>query len=220
MRIRKDVRLPTRELGGWACWVEGLPERPAVLSAGIGGDVSFERDLVEGYNALVHAFDPTPDAVEWMGRQTMGEGFHFHAWALSGEDAILRMFRRVNRKGKKSAMMWTMSEQASDSDNAIDVKALTVGTAMTELGMPNLDILKLDIEGAEYSVIEGLAGLETLPGQVLVEFHHRFPGIGKARTERALDALRRMGYRVFAISDTGRELSLVHQAALRLSVRS
>lgn len=220
LRIRKDVRLPTQDLGGWPCWVDGLPERPAVLSAGIGSDVGFERALVERYNALVHAFDPTPDAVEWMGRQAMGEGFHFHAWALSGEDATLRMFRRVNKQGKKSAMMWTMSEQASASDNAIDVKALTVRTAMAELGMPSLDILKLDIEGAEYPVLDGLAGLDTLPGQVLVEFHHRFPGIGKARTERTLAKLRRMGYQVFAISDTGRELSLVHEELLRPSVQS
>lgn len=217
LRIRKDVRLPTKELGGWPCWVEGMPDRPMVLSAGIGGDVSFERALVEQYNALVHALDPTPDSVDWISRQVIGEGFHFHPWALGGKDATLRMFRRINKRGKKSSMMWTMSEQASAADNAIEVRACTVGTAMTELGMPSLDILKLDIEGAEYPVLEGLSGLETRPGQILVEFHHRFPGIGKARTEQALEELRRIGYRVFAISDTGRELSLVHKDLLESS---
>lgn len=214
LRIRKDVRLPIKNLGGWFCWVDELPERPTVLSAGIGGDVGFERALVEDFGATVHAFDPTPDAVEWIGSQVIGEGFYFHAWALSGKDATLRMFRRTNKKGKKSAMMWTISEQAAASDNAIEVKAYSVGTAMTELGLEKLDILKLDIEGAEYPVLETLAGLDMRPGQILVEFHHRFPSIGKAKTESALAELRRIGYRVYAISDTGRELSLVHDELL------
>jgi biotin operon repressor len=42
-----------------------------------------------------------------------------------------------------------------------------------------------------------------------VEFHHRFPGVEKSMTVEAIQDLRRAGYRIFHIADTGRELSLI-----------
>ena len=48
-----------------------------------------------------------------------------------------------------------------------------------------------------------------LPVQVLVEFHHRFPGISKQRTAESIRMLRGLGYRIFSISETGREIGFV-----------
>jgi hypothetical protein len=42
-----------------------------------------------------------------------------------------------------------------------------------------------------------------------VEYHHRFPGIGKRRTAESIAALRDLGYRIFGISETGREVCFV-----------
>jgi len=50
---------------------------------------------------------------------------------------------------------------------------------------------------------------DKLPTQLLVEFHHRFPGIGKQRTASSVEHLRTLGYLIFAISETGREIGLV-----------
>jgi hypothetical protein len=45
--------------------------------------------------------------------------------------------------------------------------------------------------------------------QLLVEFHHRFADIGLARTAGMIARLRGCGYRIFAVSETGREVSFV-----------
>jgi hypothetical protein len=45
--------------------------------------------------------------------------------------------------------------------------------------------------------------------QILVEFHHRFPGVGVARTRRAVERLNAGGYRIFFASDSGEEYSFV-----------
>jgi len=42
-----------------------------------------------------------------------------------------------------------------------------------------------------------------------VEFHHRFPGVGKQRTADSIEQLRRLGYQIFDISETGREIGFV-----------
>ena len=77
------------------------------------------------------------------------------------------------------------------------------------LGHTQIDLLKIDIEGAEYEVLEGLLESPIKPGQLLVEFHHRFPGIGVERTAEIIRKLRKAGYKIFAISETGREVSFL-----------
>ena len=70
----------------------------------------------------------------------------------------------------------------------------------------------MDIKGAEYEVLEGLLASPIKPSQLLVEFHHRFPAIGLEKTVDMISLLRMAGYKIFAVSDTGREVSFLHTA--------
>ena len=67
----------------------------------------------------------------------------------------------------------------------------------------------MDIEGAEYEVLEGLLNSPVLPTQLLVEFHHRFVEDGLQRTYDVIARLRDAGYGIFAISEIGREISFL-----------
>ena len=87
------------------------------------------------------------------------------------------------------------------------MKRLT--TVMKELGHERIDLLKLDIEGAEYGVIEDMQSSGILPKQLLVEFHHRFEEVGTKKTEEALARLKSMGYSLVHVTDTGEEYTLV-----------
>ena len=80
---------------------------------------------------------------------------------------------------------------------------------MDKLGHESVDLLKMDVEGAEFDILDGLKSADRLPKQLLVEYHHRFPGIGKQRTAASIASLRELGYRIFAIAETGREVSFV-----------
>lgn len=80
---------------------------------------------------------------------------------------------------------------------------------MRRLGHARVDLLKMDVEGAECDILAGLEEADYLPQQLLVEYHHRFPGIGRQRTADSIAPLRKMGYRISGISETGREVSFV-----------
>jgi len=58
-------------------------------------------------------------------------------------------------------------------------------------------------------VLEGLLESPVLPTQLLVEFHHRFVENGLERTYDIIGRLREAGYRIFAISEIGREVSFL-----------
>ena len=78
-------------------------------------------------------------------------------------------------------------------------------------GHTSCDLLKMDIEGAEYPVLEQLCknGLIRQVKQLLVEFHHFFPGLGIEKTNAAVEELRRNGFRIAWISRTNHEYLFV-----------
>jgi len=208
--LRTEVRRDVGESAdGWRYFAGDLGAESIVYSLGVGDLVDFDLELISRFGLTVHAFDPTPFAEEWVGTQDLPANFVFHPWAAAGEDGSLRLYRRVSTRGKRSAVMWTADDTAGDRGDFIEAPAYTIRTMMEKLGHDRVDLLKIDVEGAEYDILDGLAPGDHLPAQLLVEFHHRFPGIGKARTAASINRLRSLGYRIFAISATGREIGFV-----------
>ena len=76
------------------------------------------------------------------------------------------------------------------------------------MGHTKIDVLKMDIEGAEYGVIADLCsgGAINKVGQFLVEFHHWMPGISVGATKRAIELLRGAGLRANWVSPNGHEV--------------
>lgn len=207
--LRPEVRHEVRQSDSWKYVASLLDDNSVVYSLGVGDMIDFDLELIRDHGLTVHAFDPTPFAAEWLDSQSLPGNFVFHPWAAAGADGSLRLYRRVNTRGRRSHVMWTADDSAGDTSDFIDAPAYTVHTIMEKLGHEQVDLLKMDVEGAEYDILEGLRTARHLPKQLLVEFHHRFPGIGKQRTAASIALLRALGYRIFAISETGREVGFI-----------
>ncbi len=207
--LSTDTDRAVLESDGWKYIPELLESDSVVYSLGVGDSIDLDMDLIHRYNLTVHAFDPTPYSLEWVEGLELPQNFQFHPWAAAGEDGSLRLFRRINKRGRKSGVMWTAEGDAGDDTDFIDAPAYTIATIMQKLGHERVDLLKVDVEGAEYAILDGLRDVASPPTQLLVEYHHRFPGIGKERTAASIEALKKLGYRIFAISMTGREIGFV-----------
>jgi glutamine amidotransferase PdxT len=73
-------------------------------------------------------------------------------------------------------------------------KCKKVSSLMNEFGHAHLDILKIDIEGFEYGVIEDIFENDLSISQICVEFHHFFDNIPFAQTRKAIKTLKNRGY--------------------------
>ena len=194
----------------WCYDVTRLSPESVVYSLGIGDSIEFDLALIERTGATLHGFDPTPGTYETLAENALPQQFRFHPWAVAGEDGTLTLYPRVRRNGSVSEIMYTLVADEQSRDQAIDVPAFTIASIMQKLGHDRIDLLKMDIEGAEYDVIDGLLSSDVRPTQLLIEFHHRHAGIGKERTQRTVAALEASGYRIFYVSDNVRELCFLY----------
>jgi FkbM family methyltransferase len=209
----KQVNRPVTYLGGrpgsnygaWATCVGLLKRDSVIYSVGVGDDISFDLALIERIGAVVHAFDPTPASRDWLARQHLPAGFIFHPYALGNQDGTTAFFAHKNPDWISHSVLQT----SHTTDQAIEVPVRRLTTLMEMLGHDRIDLLKLDIEGAEYDVIDDLVAARIPIGQLLVEFHHRFDGLHPECTRRAVRALNDAGFRSFHVSPNGEEYSFV-----------
>jgi FkbM family methyltransferase len=171
-----------------------------VYAFGVGTDISFERHLIAGYGVTVHAFDPTPIALDWAASQRLPERFLLHPYGVADFDGTARF--AAPRKRKFASFSLVRREGVGPAVEA-PVHRLTTLVAMLDLPPP--DLIKLDIEGAEYAVLPDLLASDLRPAQILIEFHHRWREVGAGRTRQALRLLAGSGYRIADVAENGME---------------
>ena len=209
LRVEPEVSRNTVVDADWAYDPELLDSDSIVYSLGVGDTIEFDLKLIERTAATIHAFDPTPDAETTLAASEPPANFHFHAAAAAGSDGELTLYPRVRSNGSLSETMFTVNAEARNAHLGRTVPALTIPSMASRLGHEHVDLIKMDIEGAEYEVIDSLLASPLRPEQLLIEFHHRHKGVGPKRTRRALQQLQNVGYRIFYVSENVREFSFV-----------
>ena len=204
-----QIAVPTAtygtEYGAWSICPQGLDRNSIVYSVGIGTDISFDLALIERYGVTVHAFDPTPGSIAWLERQLLPAGFRWKQVGLAAYDGQATFFPPDNPEW----ISHTMLPRAAGGARAIEVDVRRLSTLMLDLGHQRLEVLKMDIEGAEYDVIDDILASRVDIRQWLIEFHHRFPDVGVARTRDAVAKLNAAGYRIFFAAESGEEYGFI-----------
>jgi len=189
----------------WTICPKFLNESSVVYSFGVGCDVSFDLEIINYFDLKIYAFDPTPKSIAWVKEQNLPKQFMLLEYGLANFDGKAK-FHPPENPDYVSA---TILERETTENEAYKVDVKKLKTIMTELGHKELDLLKMDIEGAEYDVIDDIIAGGVKPEQILIEFHHRFKNVGVDKTIKAVNKLREYGYRVFHVSKTGEEISFL-----------
>ncbi len=197
------------QYGGWDIVVDPINEKSIVYSFGIGEDASFDINLIERFGLVIQAFDPTPKSIDWVNKQGLPAKFIFHKYGIANFDTDISF----NPPENPEYVSHTILSRPKTENKSIVVLVKRLTTIMNELGHKRIDILKMDIEGAEYRVIDDIEKSGILPQQILVEFHHRFPNITIKMTKDAIEKLKKMGYGLFSISNTSKEFCFILESS-------
>ena len=101
------------DYGGWDIVTAGVNSRSVVYSFGIGEDVSFDIGLIEKYNLIIHAFDPTPKSIEWVKKQNLTKQFILHEYGIAAFDGNVSF----NPPDNPNHISHTLLERPSTKEN-------------------------------------------------------------------------------------------------------
>ena len=186
----------------WTFCPEGLNAESVVYSGGVGNDISFEHGLVKRFGCKVTLFDPSPTGLATMTRpENQIPQFKFLPVGLAGHCGALRLQEPLHPEEGS----WFSNQVAQEG---IEVRCLDLATMLVENQHRHADLLKIDIEGAEYGVIEHILKARVPVKQILVEFHDGLlPGIRRSQSLRAMFKLMARGYKL--ISERSNTLTFV-----------
>jgi FkbM family methyltransferase len=202
------VRLGS-DYGGWTVCPEGLSSQSLVYSVGLGSDITFDRALIDRYGLQVVGFDPTPFSLSYLQSQELPPHFHHLPYALAANDGELSFYPPP----EANHVSFSLLQRTMPEEKAIVVTARRLQSIMQELGHDHIDVLKLDVEGAEYDILQDMLSSGIRPRQCLIEFHHRYREVGFHKTQSAVDALRQAGYRIFHVGRGGLDYSFIYNGA-------
>ena len=180
------------DYGGYFLDASLIGPNAIVYSLGVGEDISFDLALIKRFGLTVHGFDPTPQVKTWLASQTLPKEFHFHDFGIADFDGEACFYLPP----RPDYISHSLIPARQYSRESIRVPMARLATAMRQLGHTRIDVLKMDIEGAEYGVVENLVREKIPVRQILVEFHHRLSSIGVGKTRRAIALLREYGMKI------------------------
>jgi len=134
--------------------------------AGVGDDASFEIELARRYRCDVVALDPTPAAIRYAERELASSGVRFLPYGLWSDDGNQRFYEP--RRGEHASYSINDLQQTG---RFMVAACRSLESLMQELGHEYLNLLKLDIEGAEYRVLEPLYEKQLRVDVLCLELH-------------------------------------------------
>ncbi|MGE0089286.1 MAG: FkbM family methyltransferase [Bacteroidales bacterium] len=204
IKIKNKITLGNKG-ASWTICTESVDSNSIIYSFGVGTDISFDVQMINRFGIKIYAFDPTPKSINWIKEQNLPKEFIFEPYGLAGESGEIEFTLPENSNYVSGSIHNVLGSKGS----TIRVPVKNLEEIMKSFSHTQIDILKMDIEGAEYDVIDYIIDKKIDIKQLLVEFHHRFPAIGIAKSKKAINKLKLAGYKIFHISNNGEEYSFI-----------
>jgi FkbM family methyltransferase len=176
------------------------------------GVVSLRLASRVGPDGQVHAFEPNPAILKYLGKtlsHNVNLPIRLHRVALGSEEANLEL-SLTNGNAGMATLVGSMQKAVHDK---ITVPVRRLDTILSEAGVQRIDFIKIDVEGFEAQVL--LGGREAIsrfrPRAIILEEHG---AIKEGRLPQSLHLLREAGYEIFGLAKSLMKVDLVPLARL------
>ncbi|MEQ8525906.1 FkbM family methyltransferase [Gracilimonas sp.] len=134
----------------------------------IGGNVGSFSLYARQWNpdCQIYSFEPNPQVFPLLAHNTKDlENISINQVALSDKNGEINLFQHPRNTGQSSTTFHMKG------GHEVAVKMQKSGEALAEKGINKIDVLKIDTEGAEVSILKGMKDLLINTGFIMLEYH-------------------------------------------------
>ena len=216
-------------------------QNSTIISCGLGEDASFDVEFASKYKAKVVIADPTPRAIfhyknilERIGKialveyndsgsilidaydlsEVLEEQLVLEEYAIWIKKTILNFYLPPNKDNVSCSITNFLNNyDTGDDKEHIKVDSIRLKDLIEKYKLDRIELLKLDIEGAEIEVIQDMLKNNILPIQICIEFDGlNIPSRRSKNDYEKLDSLfRQHGYLCY-FSDGAADFLYVHNS--------
>ncbi|MGD8780192.1 MAG: FkbM family methyltransferase [Ignavibacteria bacterium] len=215
----KYLEMLGTEYGGWTIPVNLINENSICYCVGAGEDISFDCLLAEKFHCKVHIFDPTPRSNKHISKlresvennkkmATCSSDFysikkenlsllHFYPYGIWDTDEIKKFYSPRDPNHVSHSIL-----NLQKTSNYFEAECKKISSIMETLDHDKINLLKLDIEGAEYKVIESIFRSNIFPKILCVEFdeiHNPSDLDYIKRIRKTVNKIKQKGYHLVAV---------------------
>ena len=173
-----------------------------VADVGCGYEAEFSRHMIDRHGLRAFAVDPTrkhaPSLVKL--QQHYAGRFTHLPLAVSARTGTL-VFHE-SKQNESGSLLPEHTNVRHDDTTSYEVESVSLLELTKRLGSGTIDLLKLDLEGAEYDLFDG-ATAETLRPfrQIFLECHHHCTEHTIDETKRLVGRVASLGFNVFTLDE-------------------
>lgn len=208
--IKKEINCEKVWIGnidaGFYIYPKILNTNSIVYSFGLGTDISFDLGLINKYGCMVYGFDPTPKSIEWVKSHKLPPNFVLKEYGIDVLSGIKSFNLPINDTFVSGSLL---NHDEVTKTRSVEVLMKSFEDIINDSNHRNIDLIKMDIEGSEFEVVEFILNSGVVIKQFAIEIHERFFQDGKDRVRKLLDMMNVSGYLVFGVSDSMQEISFI-----------
>jgi FkbM family methyltransferase len=213
----KDLTYFGSERCGYLVPDHFLNSNSIVYCVGAGEDISFDTELKMKFDSKIYIFDPSPYGInhfkevkEYVNHNvplTLDKTLAPYVYQIGPKQFAEIEFIDIGLWDKKEILKFYDPERENysshsaylfkDSKKFIEAPVDRLSNLMKQLGHSHIDLLKIEIEGAEYKVIDTIVEDQLDVKAILVEFDEVYNTNDKGfhfRIKNSCDKLRKAGY--------------------------
>jgi FkbM family methyltransferase len=184
--------------GGWTVPVRIFTDRSICYCIGAGEDITFDLELIRRFDSEIFCYDPTPRAAAHVASVTAGlKKYNFFKFGIWDENKAMKFYVPADPAHVSHSIV---NLQATDRYFEAECKSLA--TVFRENGHTQADLLKLDVEGAEYQILRSVIRENLQIRVICVEFdelHHPLDLDFRTRVATCIRELCNFGYLLICV---------------------
>jgi len=153
-------------VGNYKIFPNNISKDSIIYSCGIAKDISFDEAISKKFNCDVFMFDPTEESKKFMAtvENPKLKFFNIGIWKFNGD---IKFYYHAKNSNLSATNLLK-------SENFFTLPCKSIDKLMTEHNQNRIDVLKMDIEGASFDILNDLFDKSIYPIQIVAELERPF----------------------------------------------